>query len=135
MFMRRPSYLGEDSGSQAIAGEFSRIVAQSRNDPKIVSQTVSHWLSHFPNPLLHTLLRLEARVGIEHHNPIHTNLHNSQQDKPLRSFLNVFNILRRVLWLQELFWKYLLLFANQPRTIATLLFYWRFCWGFIGMGI
>jgi hypothetical protein len=78
---------------------------------------------------------LEARVGIEHHNPIHTDLHNSQQYKPLRSFLNVSNILRRVLWLQELFWKNLLLFSNLPRTIATLLFYWSFDWRFIPMGI
>jgi hypothetical protein len=64
MFMRHPSYLGEDSGSQAIAGESSRILKQSWANPKIVSQTVSHWLSHFPNSLLHNQLELEARVGI-----------------------------------------------------------------------
>jgi hypothetical protein len=63
--MRYPAYLGEDSGSQAIAGEFSRILKQSWNNPKIVSQTVSHWLPESPNPLLHTQLELEARVGIE----------------------------------------------------------------------
>jgi hypothetical protein len=61
MFMRRPSYLDEDSGSQAIAGESSRILKQSWSNPKIVSQTVSHWPSHFPNSLLHTQLELEAR--------------------------------------------------------------------------
>jgi hypothetical protein len=65
MFMRRPSYLDEDSGSQAIAGESSQIVEQSWNNPKIVSQTVSHWPSHFPNSLLQAQLELEARVGIE----------------------------------------------------------------------
>jgi len=64
MFMRRPSYLGEDSGSQAIAGESSRILKQFWNNPKIVSQTVSHWLSETPNSLLHTQLELEAGVGI-----------------------------------------------------------------------
>ena len=63
--MRHPAYLGEDSGSQAIAGEFSRILAQFWSNPKIVNQTVSHWLSASPNPLLHTQLELEARVGIE----------------------------------------------------------------------
>jgi hypothetical protein len=66
MFMRRPSYLGEDSGSQAIAGESSRILEQSWNNPKIVSQTVSHWLSVTLKSLLHTQLELEARVGIGH---------------------------------------------------------------------
>jgi hypothetical protein len=65
MFMRHPSYLGEDSGSQAIAGESSRILEQSWANPKIVSQTVSRWLSYFHNPLLHMQLRLEAEVGIE----------------------------------------------------------------------
>ena len=65
MFMRRPSYLDEDSGSQAIAGESSRILKQSWNNPKIVSQTVSHWASETPNSVLHTQLELEARVGIE----------------------------------------------------------------------
>jgi hypothetical protein len=69
MFMRRPSYLGEDSGSQAIAEEFSRILEQYWSNPKIVSQTVSHWLSVSPNPLLHTQLELEARVGIGHLSP------------------------------------------------------------------
>lgn len=64
MFMRRPAYLGEDSGSQAIAGESPRILEQFWNNPKIVSQTVSHWLPHFPNSKLHTQLELEARVGI-----------------------------------------------------------------------
>jgi hypothetical protein len=64
MFMRHPSYLGEDSGSQAIAGESSRILKQSWANPKIVSQTVSRWPSHFPNSLLHKQLDLEARVGI-----------------------------------------------------------------------
>jgi hypothetical protein len=62
--MRHPAYLGEDSGSQAIAGESSRIVEQFWSNPKIVSQTVSHWLSESPNPLPHTRLELEARVGI-----------------------------------------------------------------------
>jgi hypothetical protein len=61
MFMRHPSYLGEDSGSQAIAGESSRIVKQSWNNPKIVS----HCLPETPNPLLHTQLGMEAGVGIE----------------------------------------------------------------------
>src|SRR5271168_287928 len=65
MFMRHPSYLGEDSGSQAIAGESSRILKQSWNNPKIVSQTVSRRLSHFPNSLLLKQQELEARVGIE----------------------------------------------------------------------
>jgi hypothetical protein len=64
MFMRRPSYLDEDSGSQAIAGESSRILEQSWSNPKIVSQTVSHWASETPNSLLHAQLELEARVGI-----------------------------------------------------------------------
>ena len=68
------------------------------------------------------------RVGIGHHSSIRADFHNSQQYKPLRSFLNVFNILRRVLWLQELFCKDLLLFSNLPRTIATLFFYWSFHW-------
>jgi len=71
---------------------------------------------------------LEAEVGIEHHNPIRADIRNSQQHKPLRSFLNVFNLLTRVLWLQELFWKDLLLFSNLLQTIATLLFYWTFHW-------
>jgi hypothetical protein len=66
MFMRHPAYLDEDSGSQAIAGESSRIVEQFWSNPKIVSQTVSHWLSLRPKPLLHTQLRMEARVGIGH---------------------------------------------------------------------
>jgi hypothetical protein len=65
MFMRHPAYLGEDSGSQAIAGEFSRILEQFWSNPKIVSQTVSHWLSEPPKPLLHSQMELEARVGIE----------------------------------------------------------------------
>src|ERR1039458_4305006 len=64
MFMRRPSYLGEDSGGQAIVGESSQIVKQYWNNPKIVSQTVSHWLSESPNSLLLMQLKLEARVGI-----------------------------------------------------------------------
>jgi hypothetical protein len=64
MFMRHPAYRGEDSGSQAIAGESSRILKQSWANPKIISQTVSHWLSLTPNSLLHTQLELEARVGI-----------------------------------------------------------------------
>jgi hypothetical protein len=68
MFMRRPSYWSEDSGSQAIVGQCTQILKQSWNNPKIVSQTVSqtvsHWLSHFPNSLLHAQLELEARVGI-----------------------------------------------------------------------
>ena len=64
MFMRRPSYLGEDSGGQAIVGESSQIVKQYWNNPKIVSQTVSHWLSESPNSLLLMQLELEARVGI-----------------------------------------------------------------------
>ena len=63
--MRHPAYLGEDSGSQAIAGESSRILKQSWANPKIVSQTVSHWLSETPNSLPHMRLELEARVGIE----------------------------------------------------------------------
>ena len=63
--MRHPAYLGEDSGSQAIAGESSRILKQSWANPKIVSQTVSHWLSVTPNSLLHTQLEMDARVGIE----------------------------------------------------------------------
>jgi len=62
--MRHPAYLGEDSGSQAIAGEFSRILKQSWSNPKIVSQTVSHRLSKPPKPLLHSQMELEARVGI-----------------------------------------------------------------------
>jgi hypothetical protein len=64
MFMRRPSYLGEDSGSQAIAGQSSRILKQFWNNPKVVSQTVSHRLSEPPNSLLLKQLELEARVGI-----------------------------------------------------------------------
>jgi len=70
MFMRHPAYLGEDSGSQAIAGESSRILEQSWNNPKIVSQTVSHWLSVSPNSLLHMQLELEARVGIGQISPL-----------------------------------------------------------------
>jgi hypothetical protein len=35
------------------------------SNPKIVSQTVSHWLSAPPKPLLHSQMDLEARVGIE----------------------------------------------------------------------
>jgi hypothetical protein len=66
MFMRHPAYLGEDSGSQAIAGESSRIVEQFWSNPKIVSQTFGHWLSETPNPLPHTRSELEARVGIGH---------------------------------------------------------------------
>ena len=62
--MRRPSYQGEDSGGQAIAGASSRILKQSWSNPKVVSQTVSHWLTETPNSLLHTQLELEARVGI-----------------------------------------------------------------------
>jgi hypothetical protein len=64
MFMRRPAYLGEDSGSQAIAGESSRIVKQFWSNPKIVSQTVSHRLSKPPKPLPLMRMELEARVGI-----------------------------------------------------------------------
>jgi hypothetical protein len=52
------TYFGEDSGSQAIAGEFSRILEQFWSNPKIVSQ----WLF---KPLLHSQMELEARVGIE----------------------------------------------------------------------
>jgi hypothetical protein len=70
MFMRRPSYFDEDSGSQAIVGQCAQILKQSWNNPKIVSQTVSHWLSHFPNSLLHTQLELEARVGIGQISPL-----------------------------------------------------------------
>jgi hypothetical protein len=70
MFMRHPSYLDEDSGSQAIAGESSRILEQSWNNPKIVSQTVSPWLPHFPNSLLQAQLELEARVGIGQFTPL-----------------------------------------------------------------
>jgi hypothetical protein len=69
MFMRRPSYLGEDSGSQAIVGESSQILEQFWNNPKIVSQTVSHWPSHFPNSLLLKQLELEAEVGIGRFTP------------------------------------------------------------------
>jgi hypothetical protein len=64
MFMRRPSYLDEDSGGQAIAGESSQILKQFWNNPKVVSQTVSHWLSLTPNSMLLKQLELEARVGI-----------------------------------------------------------------------
>jgi hypothetical protein len=39
-----------------------------------------------------------------------------------------YKVLLRVLWLQELFWKDVLLFANHPRTIAVLLFYWSYHW-------
>jgi hypothetical protein len=70
MFMRRPSYLDEDSGSQAIVGQSAQILEQSWNNPKIVSQTVSHWLSHFPNSLLQPQLELEARVGIGQFTPL-----------------------------------------------------------------
>jgi RNA polymerase sigma factor (TIGR02999 family) len=71
---------------------------------------------------------LEARVGIEHHNPIRTDPHNFQQYKPLRSFLNVFNGLTRVLRPQELFWKHALLFLQRLQSITALLFYWSFHW-------
>ena len=47
--------------------------------------------------------KLEARVGIEHQFMFNSYHRNSQQHKPLRSFLNVFNPLIRALWLQELF--------------------------------
>ena len=60
-YMARASYLGKDSGRQAIAGESSRILKQFWNNPK----NVSHWLSETPNSLLHAQLELEARVGIE----------------------------------------------------------------------
>ena len=63
MFMRRSSYLGEDSGGQAIFGESFQIVEQSWNNPKIVSQTVSHWLSESPNSLL--LMQLDLEAGSE----------------------------------------------------------------------
>jgi hypothetical protein len=53
MFMRHPACLGEDSGSQAIAGESSRILKQFWNNPKIVGQTVSNWLSEPPKQLMH----------------------------------------------------------------------------------
>jgi hypothetical protein len=69
--MRRPSYLDEDSGSQAIVGQSAQILEQSWSNPKIVSQTVSHWLSETPNSLLHSQLELEARVGIGQDSPIH----------------------------------------------------------------
>ena len=74
---------------------------------------------------------MEARVGIEHQTDTFQNLHNSQQHKPLRSFLNVFNVLTRVRRLQELFWKDVLLFSTRPQTIAKLLFYWSFYWRLI----
>ena len=111
--------------------ELSRVYASSDGVVNQVSVLVSVADAYATKPLLHTQLELEAEVGIEHHFLIRTDFHNSQQYKPLRSFLNVFNILRRVLWLQELFWKAVLLFANQPRTIATLLFYWSVYWRFM----
>jgi hypothetical protein len=46
--------------------------------------------SKFDNPMTPDIGRFGARFGIEHHNPIRTDLHNSQQYKPPRSFLNVF---------------------------------------------
>jgi len=47
-------------------------------------------------PLLHSQLGMEAGVGIEHQFVFFSNHHNSQQHKPLRSFLNVFNTRIRV---------------------------------------
>jgi hypothetical protein len=53
MFMRRPSYLGEDSGRQAIVGQCAQILKQSWNNPKIVSHSVSHRPFQNPKSLLH----------------------------------------------------------------------------------
>src|SRR5438132_461808 len=41
------------------------ILKESFDYLSVVSQTVSHWLSHPRKPLMHTHLDLEARVGIE----------------------------------------------------------------------
>jgi hypothetical protein len=71
---------------------------------------------------------LEARVGIEHQSVTFANLRNSQQYKPLRSFLNVFNGLTRGTQLQGLFWKGMLLLLARPQSITALLFYWSFYW-------
>ena len=61
---------------------------------------------------------LEARVGIEHAIGFATNLNNSQQHKPLRSFLNVFKPLKRVSSLQELLWYY---FRPVPDYCGTII--------------
>ena len=71
---------------------------------------------------------MEAEVGIEHQYVLFSNRHNSQQHKPLRPFLNVFNGLTWVVRHQELFRKRWLLFPIRPQTIMELLFYWSFYW-------
>ena len=67
------------------------------------------------NPLQKCNLELEAEVGIEHQNLFYSNRHNSQQHKPLRSFLNVFKPLTRVSSLQELLWNYCDTISNPAR--------------------
>jgi hypothetical protein len=64
MQLHQASYLGEDSGSQAIAGQSSRIVKQFWRNLKTVSQIVSHRTFSAPQSLLQTQLDLEAKIGI-----------------------------------------------------------------------
>jgi hypothetical protein len=45
-----------------------------------------------------------SRVGIKHQFAFAPNLHNPQQPKPLRSFINIFKPLKGVSCLQELLW-------------------------------
>jgi hypothetical protein len=67
-------------------GELSQVIASSDGVVNQVSVLVSVADAHAINPLLHTQLGLEARVGIEHQLLSTSNRHNSQQHKPLRSF-------------------------------------------------
>jgi hypothetical protein len=62
---------------------------------------------------------LAAMAGIEHAIRFASKLRNSQQHKPLRSFLNVFKPLKRVFSLQELYETIVVLFPTHPPTIAT----------------
>jgi len=64
MFMRRPSYLGEDFGSQALAGQSSRVLKKLWINPKVVSQIVSHRLQNLLISVLLNQRELEAKVGI-----------------------------------------------------------------------
>jgi hypothetical protein len=68
--------------------------------------------------------RTDWRVGIEHQSVMFQNLRNSQQLKPLRPFLNVFNGLIWVVRHQELFWnEHATIFkpaANYSQTIILL---------------
>jgi hypothetical protein len=47
-----------------VAGELPPVILISSGAPNLVSVSVSVWTPRPPNPLLHTQLELEARVGI-----------------------------------------------------------------------